>query len=84
MKIKKELQYYTMKETCEIMHLSSRSIYNYITAGQLEGVKVGNGWRISEKSIEKVLKNGTRKGFYIELMEESKKRLEANKLLEKE
>lgn len=45
-------EYYTLPEAMELLHVSRRSVYNYIHAGKLEATKTATGtWRISAKAI---------------------------------
>lgn len=45
-------EYYTLSEAMELLHVSRRSVYNYIYAGKLKATKTASGnWRISAKAI---------------------------------
>lgn len=54
-----ELKVYTIKETAELLKVTTRSIYSYIKSGKLHAVKIGTQWRITQKDIEDLLKVGT-------------------------
>lgn len=48
--------YYTLPETMELLHVSRRTVYTYLTTGKLEGTKTASGtWRIPRSSVVKFL-----------------------------
>ena len=51
---------YTVEEVMEIMHLTKRTVYNYLRDGKLKAVKVGKYWRISQENLEEFIKTGTK------------------------
>lgn len=55
-----ELRIYTIKETADLLQVTTRSIYTYIKEKKLHAVKIGREWRITQKDIEKLLETGTR------------------------
>ena len=55
-----DLKIYTIKETAELLQVTTRSIYSYIKEGKLHAVKIGREWRVTQKDIEKLLETGTR------------------------
>ena len=55
-----DLKVYTIKDTAEILQVTTRSIYSYIKSGKLHAVKLGKEWRITQKDIEELLKTGTK------------------------
>ena len=45
-------EYYTLPEAMELLHVSRRSVYNYISSGKLKATKTASGtWRISALAI---------------------------------
>lgn len=49
---------YTPMEVAEILKVSRATVYNYITAGKLETIKVGHGQRITEETLNNILSRG--------------------------
>lgn len=49
---------YTVEEVQDILRLTSRTIYNYLRSGTLEGVKFGRVWRITADSVRQFLADG--------------------------
>lgn len=43
---------YTLKEVCDVVQLSRRTIYNYLKDGSLKAVKVGSQWRVTEEELK--------------------------------
>lgn len=54
-------KYLTVTEVAELLQVHWQSVLNYIKKGELEAVKLGRGYRISEKSIEDFIKKRTTK-----------------------
>ena len=54
-----EDKYYSTDEVAEVLGLSRRTVYNYIKAGQLQGVKIGKSWRFPEKELKRFVTHGT-------------------------
>lgn len=46
------MKVYTPQEAAVVLKLSTRTVYNLLRSGQIKARKVGNLWRISEKSLE--------------------------------
>lgn len=42
---------YTVKEIAQKLHLTDRTIRNYLASGQLKGTRVGGQWRFSQTDI---------------------------------
>lgn len=55
-----EIKLYTPEEAAQLLKVTRRSIYTYLKSGNLEAVKIGNGWRISQEALEKFLSQGTK------------------------
>lgn len=50
---------YTLDEVADLLHLTKRTLYNYVKEGKLPAVKIGKYWRVSEENLQKFLTNGT-------------------------
>lgn len=55
-----QIKVYTLDEVEEILHVTRRSIYNYIKNGQLKAVKIGKYWRVTQDNLEAFLSTGTK------------------------
>lgn len=58
-----DIKVYTVKKIKEILHVSQRTIYNYITQGQLKAVKLGREWRVTEAALSDFLNRGTDQNY---------------------
>lgn len=54
-----ELKVYTIKETAELLKVTERTIYSYVTAGKLKATKMGKYWRVTEDNIRAFLQQDT-------------------------
>lgn len=46
---------YTVKETADILKISTRTIMTYLYSGKLKGSKIGAKWLIPLSSIKKLI-----------------------------
>ena len=51
-------QLYTIEETTQILKVTQRTIYNFISSGQLKAVKIGKYWRIKHADLQDFIENG--------------------------
>lgn len=51
-------QFYKTDEVADMLGVTTRSVYRYITTGQLQGVKWGKFWRVSEQSLREFMGRG--------------------------
>jgi excisionase family DNA binding protein len=58
-----DIKVYTVPEVKDILHVSQRTIYNYITMGQLQAVKLGREWRVTEDALKDFLARGTDQNY---------------------
>lgn len=58
-----DIKVYTVKKIKEILHVTQRTIYNYITQGQLKAVKLGREWRVTEDALKDFLNRGTDRNY---------------------
>lgn len=52
-------RYYTVDEIKDMLHLSSRTILNYIRSNKLKAMKLGGKWLIKETELEAFLENAS-------------------------
>jgi len=50
---------YTLDQAAEIIHVSKRTLFNYIKAGIFPAVKVGKSWLITEEKLRDFVEKGT-------------------------
>lgn len=55
----KDLEVYTLKEIEELLHVTRRSIYNWIKDGKLKAFKIGKEWRVTRQALEEFMQTGT-------------------------
>ena len=58
----KTMKVYTLEELVEVLHVTRRTLYNYIREGKLKAVKMGKYWRVTEKQLEEFLSPSNQKG----------------------
>ena len=59
-----DLKVYTLDEVRELLHVTRRTVYNYIREGKLKAVKIGREWRVTQKALDSFLEHGTETGFF--------------------
>ena len=52
-----EMEYYTTKDVCELLKISSKTLYKYLEQGKIKGTKLGKSWRYSQKDIDEFIQN---------------------------
>jgi excisionase family DNA binding protein len=50
-----EIKLYTIEEVMNILHVTRRTVYNYIKAGKLEALKMGKYWRVTPEQLNSFL-----------------------------
>ena len=50
-----EIRVYTLDEVAEILHLTKRTLYNYIKDGKLKATKKGKYWWVTQQALEAFL-----------------------------
>lgn len=53
------VKHYDIKETADILGISTTSVLNYIKAGTMEAAKVGGRWLLTEEGIKVYLENAS-------------------------
>ncbi|CKE76410.1 DNA binding domain%2C excisionase family [Streptococcus pneumoniae] len=56
------MQFYTVKEFAEMVKISEKTVTRYIKTGDLEAVKFGGQWRITESAVQNYIKNNSNIG----------------------
>jgi excisionase family DNA binding protein len=51
-------QFYTVEEIAEILKLTVRTIYEYISSGKLEAYKIGKHYRIKPIDLDRFITSG--------------------------
>ena len=46
----KDIEVYTLKEIEDLLHVTRRTLYNWINKGQLKAFRIGKEWRAIAKS----------------------------------
>ena len=54
--------YYTVQEVADLLKLHWQSVLTYIKKGELEALKLGKGYRISQQSLDNFIVRRTTKG----------------------
>jgi len=57
--IKGDLVVYTLDQAAEIIHVSKRTLFNYINKGMFPATKVGKSWLITEEKLREFVEKGT-------------------------
>ena len=74
---------YTVKEVCEILHKTRRTIYAYIRSGQLKAHRPGKkNFLIAESDLNEFITAGVRPGYFQELYPRPHKRSSTNKVVQ--
>jgi excisionase family DNA binding protein len=53
-----EFELYTTSEVKKMLQVSQRTLYRYMKSGKLEGIKIGNKWRVSKASLQQFIDGG--------------------------
>lgn len=54
-----DLRVYTLDEVCDILHITKRTLYNYISAGKINAFKMGKYWRITDEALRDFVSKDT-------------------------
>lgn len=52
-----ELQFYTVKYVAQYLELTEETIREKLRKGEIDGIKIGKSWRVSEENLKKFLNN---------------------------
>jgi excisionase family DNA binding protein len=53
---KEAAMYYTAEEVARTLHVTRRTVYEWLRSGRLRGVRAGRGWRIRSEDLDAFLK----------------------------
>ena len=54
-----DIKVYTLDEVADILKVTRRTLYTWISAGKLKAVKIGKYWRVSEQALREFTTKGT-------------------------
>ncbi len=55
----KDIEVYTLKEIEDLLHVTRRTLYNWIKSGQLKAFRIGKEWRVTKEALEEFTQIGT-------------------------
>lgn len=55
----KDIEVYTLKEIEDILHVTRRTLYNWIKGGKLKAFRIGKEWRVTREALEEFTQTGT-------------------------
>lgn len=55
----KDIEVYTLKEIEDLLHVTRRTLYNWIKSGQLKAFRIGKEWRVTREALEEFTQTGT-------------------------
>lgn len=56
-----DIAYYTVQEVADLLKLHWQSVLTYIKKGELEALRLGKGYRISQQSLDDFIANRSTK-----------------------
>lgn len=55
----KDIEVYTLKEIEDLLHVTRRTLYNWIKGGKLKAFRIGKEWRVTREALEEFTQTGT-------------------------
>lgn len=55
----KDIEVYTLKEIEDLLHVTRRTLYNWIKGGKLKAFRIGKEWRVTKEALEEFTQTGT-------------------------
>ena len=52
------MEFYTLKDVSEMLHVSMTTIYRYVKEGRLTPAKIGNSYRVTEADLQEFIDRG--------------------------
>ena len=62
MKMEKDETLWTTEEIAEKFKVTTTSVARWLRKGELQGIRIGNVWRVPEKSLFEFVEKSTEKG----------------------
>ncbi|HBG32253.1 MAG TPA: hypothetical protein DDW82_00670 [Acholeplasmataceae bacterium] len=56
-----DFKLYTIEEISKILKVTERTVYNFISKNNLQAVKIGKYWRVTETALQEFINQGTKK-----------------------
>ena len=66
---------YKSSQAAKLLGVTSKTIRNYITGGQLKGTLRSDRWYIEGAELERFMKEGTEKNYFKKMQEQKKEGL---------
>lgn len=55
----------TVTEAAQLLHVSHNGLCNMLASGKVQGVKVGQAWRIARSEVARKLADDPPKGYFV-------------------
>lgn len=55
----KDIEVYTLKEIEDLLHVTRRTLYNWIKSGKLKAFRIGKEWRVTREALQDFTQTGT-------------------------
>ncbi len=52
------MEFYTLRDVSEMLHVSMTTIYRYVKEGRLTPAKIGNSYRVTEADLQEFVDRG--------------------------
>jgi len=52
------MEFYTLRDVSEMLHVSMTTIYRYVKEGRLTPAKIGNSYRVTEEDLREFVDRG--------------------------
>lgn len=55
----KDIEVYALKEIEDLLHVTRRTLYNWIKSGKLKAFRIGKEWRVTREALQEFTQTGT-------------------------
>ena len=55
----KDIEVYTLKEIEDLLHVTRRTLYNWIKNKKLKAFRIGKEWRVTREALQEFTQTGT-------------------------